>query len=282
MTMQARPITFGQRNYVQQSNPNMRQPQQLQQPQQQQRPPMQLQLPSNGNNLNNGAYPPPAKPLALPGSTKFATPASATQQQQHQQSVPPNPNIQNNALAGPSSAATPSTPAVAATPRPVAHDEQTNITSVEGMVPTLQNIVATVNLDCRLDLKTIALHARNAEYNPKRFAAVIMRIRDPKTTALIFASGKMVVTGAKSEDDSRLASRKYARIIQKLGFDAKFSEFKIQNIVGSCDVKFPIRLEGLAYSHGNFSSYEPEVTDIILPLTLRLTSPSCSPVLSTG
>jgi TATA-box binding protein (TBP) (component of TFIID and TFIIIB) len=34
-------------------------------------------------------------------------------------------------------------------------------------VPTLQNIVATVNLDCRLDLKTIALHARNAEYNPK-------------------------------------------------------------------------------------------------------------------
>ena len=30
-----------------------------------------------------------------------------------------------------------------------------------------RNIVATVNLDCRLDLKTIALHARNAEYNPK-------------------------------------------------------------------------------------------------------------------
>ena len=87
-----------------------------------------------------------------------------------------------------------------------------------------------------------------------------MRIRDPKTTALIFASGKLVVTGAKSEDDSRLAARKYARIIQKLGFDAKFSDFKIQNIVGSCDVTFPIRLEGLAYTHGNFSSYEPEVS----------------------
>lgn len=110
-----------------------------------------------------------------------------------------------------------------------------------GIVPLLQNIVATVNLDCRLDLKTIALHARNAEYNPKRFAAVIMRIREPKTTALIFASGKMyiaklllfkfffkitflilrVVTGAKSEDLSKLAARKYARIIQKLGFPAK-------------------------------------------------------------
>ncbi|KAF3516490.1 hypothetical protein DY000_02059680 [Brassica cretica] len=59
-----------------------------------------------------------------------------------------------------------------------------------------------------------------------RFAAVIMRIREPKTTPLIFASGKM-----------------YARIVQKIGFPAKFKDFKIQNIVGSCHVKFPIRLE---------------------------------------
>jgi transcription initiation factor TFIID TATA-box-binding protein len=57
----------------------------------------------------------------------------------------------------------------------------------------------------------------------------------------------------------RLASRKYARIIQKLGFNAQFTDFKIQNIVGSCDVKFPIRLEGLASKHHNFSSYEPEL-----------------------
>ena len=104
-----------------------------------------------------------------------------------------------------------------------------------------------------------------------------MRIRDPKTTALIFASGKMVVTGAKSEDDSRLASRKYARIVQKLGFDAKFSEFKIQNIVGSCDVKFPIRLEGLAYSHGQFSSYEPEVRVFwIFFMSISRSSSRCS------
>ncbi|KXN70762.1 TBP-domain-containing protein [Conidiobolus coronatus NRRL 28638] len=148
------------------------------------------------------------------------------------------------------------TPTPAAEATPAAAPEPP---SASGMLPTLQNIVATVNLDCRLDLKTIALHARNAEYNPKRFAAVIMRIREPKTTALIFGSGKMVVTGAKSEDDSRLAARKYARIVQKLGFQAKFTDFKIQNIVGSSDVKFPIRLEGLAYSHGHFCSYEPEL-----------------------
>lgn len=128
-----------------------------------------------------------------------------------------------------------------------------------GIVPILQNIVSTVNLGTKLDLKQIALKARNAEYNPKRFAAVIMRIRDPKTTALIFASGKMVCTGAKSEDLSRLAARKYARIIQKLNYPAKFLDFKIQNIVASCDVKFAIRLEGLASAHNSFSSYEPEL-----------------------
>ncbi|PIK40763.1 TATA box binding protein (TBP)-associated factor [Apostichopus japonicus] len=128
-----------------------------------------------------------------------------------------------------------------------------------GIIPQLQNIVSTVSMGCKLDLKKIALHARNAEYNPKRFAAVIMRIREPRTTALIFSSGKMVCTGAKSEDESRLAARKYARVIQKLGFPAKFLDFKIQNMVGSCDVKFPIRLEGLVLAHSQFSSYEPEL-----------------------
>jgi transcription initiation factor TFIID TATA-box-binding protein len=63
----------------------------------------------------------------------------------------------------------------------------------------------------------------------------------------------------KHTNIARLASRKYARIIQKLGFNAQFTDFKIQNIVGSCDVKFPIRLEGLASKHHNFSSYEPEL-----------------------
>ncbi|XLU82246.1 hypothetical protein S245_005666, partial [Arachis hypogaea] len=90
-----------------------------------------------------------------------------------------------------------------------------------------------------------------------RFVAVIMTIREPKTTALIFVSGKMVCTGAKSEQQSKLAARNDARIIQKLGFPAKFKSLlnsRFKNILSSCDVKFPIRLEGLAYSHGAFSS----------------------------
>ncbi|CAF0885028.1 unnamed protein product [Adineta steineri] len=148
----------------------------------------------------------------------------------------------------------PSTPFSAAatpfTPRPA---------DVSHLQPSLQNIVSTVNLGCQLDLKRIALQARNAEYNPKRFAAVIMRIRNPRTTALIFGSGKMVCTGAKSEEDSLQAARRYARVIQKLGFPAKFRDFKIQNMVGSVDVKFPIRLEALVLKHYQFCSYEPEL-----------------------
>lgn len=129
-----------------------------------------------------------------------------------------------------------------------------------GIVPDIQNVVATTNLDVQLDLKKIALRARNAEYNPKRFAAVIMRIREPKTTALIFSSGKIVVTGAKSEKESSRASRKYAKIVHKLGYEkAKFKEFTVQNIVASCAVNFPVRLEGLAHAHSQFCSYEPEL-----------------------
>ncbi|KAI5086279.1 TATA box-binding protein-like protein 2, partial [Silurus meridionalis] len=115
-----------------------------------------------------------------------------------------------------------------------------------GIIPQL-NVLA-VNLACPLDLKAIARQGQNAEYNPMRFAAVIMRIREPRTTALIFSSGKLVCTGAKSEEQSHLAARKYVRVVQKLGFPAKFLNFKIVNIVGSCDVCFPIRLV-----------YEPEL-----------------------
>ena len=123
--------------------------------------------------------------------------------------------------------------------------------------PKLQNIVSTANLGCPLKLRQIALQAKNAEYNPKRFAAVIMRIKEPKTTALIFSSGKMVCTGAKSEDDSRKASRKYAKIIKSLGFKVEFKEFKVQNIVGSCDIKFQIHLNKLNLHLGKLNSNNP-------------------------
>lgn len=112
--------------------------------------------------------------------------------------------------------------------------------------PQLQNIVSTAKLGSVLDLFKIALNGANVEYKPKRFAAAIMRIREPKTTALIFRSGKMVCTGAKSEKDSYTAAKNYAKSLRKIGNpNVKISDFTIQNIVGSHDVGFQIKLEKL-------------------------------------
>ena len=106
--------------------------------------------------------------------------------------------------------------------------------------------MSTAKLGTNLDLWDIGLKGRNVEYKPKRFAAAIMRIRDPKTTALIFRSGKMVCTGAKSEDDSKKAAKSYAKQLKKIGNpNVKLTDFTIQNIVGSHDVGFNIKLESL-------------------------------------
>ncbi|KAL2276412.1 hypothetical protein FJTKL_00925 [Diaporthe vaccinii] len=90
----------------------------------------------------------------MPGSLSFPT--------GHNELEPPGDAglnaPQNGALAGPLLANC--NRVASATPPATTGAQQTG----SGLTPTLQNIVATVNLDCRLDLKTIALHARNAEY----------------------------------------------------------------------------------------------------------------------
>ena len=73
----------------------------------------------------------------------------------------------------------------------------------------IQNIASTADLGVRLDLKKIALKCRNTEFNPRRFGAVIMRLREPRATALIFSSGKMCVTGVKSTHNVHLACKKF-------------------------------------------------------------------------
>lgn len=135
----------------------------------------------------------------------------------------------------------------------------------------IQNMSSTANLGRPIDLKKVALKCRNTEYNPKRFAAVIMRLREPRATALIFASGKMVVTGVKSTHNAQLGCKKFAYILERIGFQPQeFIDFKVQNMVGTTDVGFPIRLEGLVYAHSAFASYEPE---LFPGLIYRMVSP---------
>lgn len=91
----------------------------------------------------------------------------------------------------------------------------------------IQNCVATVNLGCTLDLQQINFRTRNSEYNPSRFHGVVMRIREPRCTALIFRSGKLVCTGARNENDANLGTRKFARILQKLGYSVSHFIYSI-------------------------------------------------------
>ena len=134
------------------------------------------------------------------------------------------------------------------------------------ILPKIENIVSTADLGCNLKLREIALQAKNAEYNPKRFSAVIMKIKEPRTTALIFSSGKIVCLGAKTEEESKKACRKFAKIIKSLGYPVIFKEFKLQNIVGSADVKFQIFLTKLyihllknsSFKNKTIVAYEPE------------------------
>ena len=136
----------------------------------------------------------------------------------------------------------------------------------QSSLPKIENIVSTADLNCSLDLRKIALQVNNAEYNPKRFSAVITKLKEPKTTGLIFSSGKIVCLGAKTEEISKKACRKIGKIIKSLNYNVSFKEFKIQNIVGSADVKFQISLMKL-YMHllknnkcknMNLVAYEPE------------------------
>lgn len=135
----------------------------------------------------------------------------------------------------------------------------------------LQNVVATFNLGVdHLDLRAIALRKPFIEYNPQKFAAATLRIREPRTTALAFASGNMVCTGAKTEIEARLAGRKYVRILQKHGIPVSFRNFKIQNIVASAEIPHCLKLMELSRAFGPYVSYEP---DLFPGLVFRTTSP---------
>ena len=107
------------------------------------------------------------------------------------------------------------------------------------------NVVSMVDLGCQLNLSDIAKSCKNSEYNPVRLNAVIMRIKEPKSVALIFNSGKMVCAGAKNEADSKTAARKFAKTVKKLVNEVIFKNFRIINMVATCDFKFRIHLTKL-------------------------------------
>jgi len=68
-------------------------------------------------------------------------------------------------------------------------------------VVTVQNIVSSINLGGRVHLERVARTLPRSMYEPEQFPGVIHRMVDPKVVILIFASGKLVCTGGKTEKD---------------------------------------------------------------------------------
>ena len=103
----------------------------------------------------------------------------------------------------------------------------------EGTTVVINNCVMTFSIGRKVNLARLAFQT-HGEFNPANFAAAKIRLTDPATTALVFASGKVVCTGAPSERAAFLASHKYVKLIREtIDPRANMFNLKFQNIVAS-------------------------------------------------
>ncbi len=123
---------------------------------------------------------------------------------------------------------------------------------------SVENVVASATLNQKVDLNAVVKGYPGVEYRPEQFPGLVFRLKRPKTATLIFNSGKMVCTGAKSEKEARRAVMKVVKELKKSGIIIiSKPELKIQNIVASASLGGLVDLEKAAYSLGR-SMYEPE------------------------
>ncbi len=125
----------------------------------------------------------------------------------------------------------------------------------------IHNVVATASFNQTLDIDAIARAFPHVEYRPEVFPGLPFRLKKPKTCTLLFNSGRMVCTGAKSEKEARRAILKVARKLRAAGIIITGKpEIKIQNIVASGSLSGPIDLERLCERarEGGSLMYEPE------------------------
>jgi transcription initiation factor TFIID TATA-box-binding protein len=121
----------------------------------------------------------------------------------------------------------------------------------------IQNVVASATLNQKVDLNAVVRGYPGVEYRPEQFPGLVFRIKRPKTATLIFSSGKMVCTGAKSEKEARRAVLKVVKELKKGGIIIiSKPELKIQNIVASVSLGGKVDLE--AVSTLRKTMYEPE------------------------
>nr|WNS68460.1 TATA-box binding protein [Trichomonas gallinae] len=149
-----------------------------------------------------------------------------------------------------------------------------SIDGIESMKPKVVNVIGVAQYDqSDFDLISIAQAVRNAEYKPKRMKAVIVRIREPKATGLIFTNGKINIVGCKSIEDSKRAAKKFGKLlVQILGTNVKLIDFKISSIVAVVNAQFNIQIGAIAVAdgHSKFCDYRP---DRFAGLVYRLVQP---------
>ncbi len=125
----------------------------------------------------------------------------------------------------------------------------------------IENVVASTAVGTKLDLIEV-LRALDgaADYNKERFPGVVFRITSPKSAALIFGSGKIVCTGAKSIDDVSVCLDKVFEKLEAIGIViTKKPKITIQNIVASADLGRVLNLNAIAIGLGLENiEYEPE------------------------
>ena len=85
---------------------------------------------------------------------------------------------------------------------------------------------------------------------------VTMRLRKPYTTASIWSSGKVTCTGATSEEAARIAARRIARAISKLGYPRlRLVNYRVVNVLGTCTMPFAIKITPFSAKHRNIARY---------------------------
>ena len=120
------------------------------------------------------------------------------------------------------------------------------------------NIVVSTSLEHDIPLEKMAATLSNTEYNPEQFPGLVIRIREPKTSALIFSSGKVVCTGARSMEKVEESITKIIKSLEKIDVKIKIKpKIHIQNIVASGAVGMDLNLNVLAMKLEN-TEYEPE------------------------
>jgi len=127
----------------------------------------------------------------------------------------------------------------------------------------IQNVVATARFNDTVDLDAIVKAFPDVEYRPEVFPGLAFRLKRPKTCTLIFNSGSMVCTGAKSEKDVRRAIMKVVRELKREGIiiTGGRPEIKTQNIVASIDLGMSIDVEEGIFAVsclGKQVMYEPD------------------------